>query len=83
MQNVILEVTMLKEEFKKLGQNIKYYRTQKGLSTAEFAKILKKQERILIEIEAGDRIYQLRTLEKIAKALDVPLDKIFDFEREE
>ena len=53
---------MLKEEFEKLGRNIKYYRTQKGLSCAKLAHILHKQERILEEIEAGKRIFQLTPL---------------------
>lgn len=75
------EIIMLKDEFEKLGRNIKYYRTQKGLSCAKLAKILHRQERVLTEIEEGKRIYQLRTLEKIAKALDVPLEKFFDFEQ--
>ncbi|MFR1672250.1 MAG: helix-turn-helix domain-containing protein [Candidatus Gastranaerophilaceae bacterium] len=74
---------MLKEEFEKLGRNIKYYRTQKGLSCAKLAHILHKQERILEEIEAGKRIFQLRTLEKIANALEVPVDKFLDFERKD
>lgn len=74
---------MLKEEFEKLGRNIKHYRTQKGLTCAELAKMLHKQERILVEIEEGKRVYQLKTLEKIAKTLEVSLDKIFDFERKD
>ena len=71
---------MKKEEFEKLGRNIKYYRTQKGMSCANLAKILQRQEKVLVEMEEGKRIYQLKTLEKIAKALDVQLEKFFDFE---
>lgn len=55
---------MLKEDFEKLGRNIKYYRAQKGLSCAELARILHKQERIIVEIEEGKRMFHLRTLEK-------------------
>lgn len=53
---------MLKEDFEKLGRNIKYYRAQKGLSCAELARILHKQERIIVEIEEGKRMFHLRTL---------------------
>lgn len=48
---MLLKVIMEKEEFQKLGRNIKYYRTQKGLSCSELAKILHRQERVLTEIE--------------------------------
>ena len=77
---MLLEVIMKKEEFQKLGRNIKYYRTQKGLSCSDLAKILHRQERVLTEIEEGKKEYQFKTLEKIAKALDVPIEKFFDFE---
>ena len=68
---------MKKEEFEKLGRNIKYYRTQKGMSCANLAKILQRQEKVLVEMEEGKRIYQLKTLEKIAKALGKKVTDIF------
>ena len=70
----------MREEFKKLGKNIRYYREKKGLSVCDLAKLIGKRERIMSEIESGTRIIQLKTLEKISVALNTPMDTLLDFD---
>lgn len=66
--------------FKKLGEKIKYYREKRGLSQKELAKRTFMTVFKLNEIENGTIVYQFWTLQKIAKALDVDLPELLNFE---
>lgn len=66
--------------FKKLGEKIKYYREKRGLSQKELAKRTFMTVSKLNEIENGTIVYQFWTLQKIAKALDVDLPELLNFE---
>ncbi len=66
--------------FKKLGEKIKYYREKRGLSQKELAKRTFMTVSKLNEIENGAIVYQFWTLQKIAKALDVDLPELLNFE---
>lgn len=73
------EVNMTENNyFLKLGQNIKRYRQQRNLTVAELAKIIKTRELTLSQIEEGQKIFTMKTLEKIVKALGVTFEEIFD-----
>ena len=66
--------------FKKLGEKIKYYREKRGLSQKELAKRTFMTVSKLNEIENGTIVHQFWTLQKIAKALDIDLPELLNFE---
>jgi len=65
--------------FFEIGLKIQYYRTKRGFSKSDFARKIKIAESRLDEIETGTVIYQFKTLEKIASALEIDLHKLLDF----
>ena len=68
------------EGFKKVGEKIKYYREKRGLSRQMLAKRAYMTVWKLEEIENGEIVYHFWTLQKIAKALDVDLPELLDFD---
>lgn len=68
------------EGFKKVGEKIKYYREKRGLSRQMLAKRAYMTVGKLEEIENGEIVYHFWTLQKIAKALDVDLPELLDFD---
>ena len=68
------------EGFKKVGEKIKYYREKRGLSRQMLAKMAYMTVGKLEEIENGEIVYHFWTLQKIAKALDVDLPELLDFD---
>ena len=68
------------EGFKKVGEKIKYYREKRGFSRQMLAKRAYMAVGKLEEIENGEIVYHFWTLQKIAKALDVDLPELLDFD---
>lgn len=68
------------EGFKKVGEKIKYYRERRGLPRQMLAKRAYMTVGKLEEIENGEIVYHFWTLQKIAKALDVDLPELLDFD---
>ncbi len=66
--------------FKKIGEKIKFYREKRGLSKEILAKRTYMTVQKLNEIENGDIVYQFWTLQKIARALDIDLPGLLNFE---
>ena len=64
----------------KLGQNIKHYRKLKNLSQNEFAEMVNFSREHLASIETGKEFISLRKLFLIADTLEIPLNKLIDFE---
>lgn len=64
----------------KLGQNIKHYRKLKNLSQNEFAEMVNFSREHLACIETGKEFISLRKLFLIADTLEIPLNKLIDFE---
>ena len=65
---------------KKLGINIKRLRTEQGLSQEAFADVAHLDRSYMSGIERGVRNVSVLNLLKIAKALSVPIGKLFEFE---
>ena len=68
--------TLLKDESISLGENIKKLRKNKGLSQKQLAEILNLSEITIRRYEKCSNIPTIKTLDKIAIALDVPLNEL-------
>lgn len=66
--------------FKKIGEKIKYYREKRGLDKKLIAKYAGISENRYEEIENGQAVYQFGTLQKIAKALEIDLPELLNFD---
>ncbi len=67
------------EEYRKLGLNIAYYRKERGLSQIQLADEVDISRTHMSRIENNDCAVSLDVIFSIAKALDVPVVKLFDF----
>jgi len=67
------------EEYKKLGLNIAYYRKERGLSQMQLADKIDISRTHMSRVENNDCAVSLDVIFSIAKALDLPVDKLFQF----
>lgn len=67
------------EEYRKLGLNISYYRKEKGLSQLELANKVHISRTHMSRIENNDCAVSLDVIFNIAKVLQVPVYKLFEF----
>lgn len=67
------------EEYKKLGLNISYYRKEKGLSQIQLAEKIDISRTHMSRIENNDCAVSLDVIFSIAKALEIPVSKLFEF----
>lgn len=61
-----------------LGQNIKKYRKQKGLTQSELAEMIDLKNITIRKYESDDREPSIETITKIAAALEVPAGKLIE-----
>ncbi len=66
----------MKDEAKKLGQNLKRIRTKKGISQGDIVKILGMPKSFVSSIENGKTNPTLATITKIAKAIGVSVGEL-------
>lgn len=67
------------EEYRKLGLNISYYRKEKKLSQMQLADKIDISRTHMSRIENNDCAVSLDVIFRIAKALGVPVCKLFEF----
>lgn len=67
------------EEYKKLGLNIAYYRKEQGLSQIQLADKIDISRTHMSCIENNDCAVSLDVIFSIAKALNIPVAKLFEF----
>lgn len=67
------------EEYKKLGLNIAYYRKAHDLSQMQLADKIDISRTHMSRIENNDCAVSLDVIFRVAKALDVPVVKLFEF----
>lgn len=67
------------EEYKKLGLNIAYYRKEQGISQMELANRIDISRTHMSRIENNDCAVSLDVIFSIAKALKIPVHKLFEF----
>lgn len=67
------------EEYRKLGLNIAYYRKEKHLSQIQLAEKIDISRTHMSRIENNDCAVSLDVIFRIAKALNIPAYKLFEF----
>lgn len=67
------------EEYKKLGLNIAYYRKERGLSQMQLADKIDISRTHMSRIENNDCAVSLDVIFNIAKILNIPVAKLFEF----
>lgn len=67
------------EEYRKLGLNISYYRKERQLSQMQLADLIDISRTHMSRIENNDCAVSLDVIFSIAKALNIPVYKLFDF----
>lgn len=67
----------MKEDSKKLGENLKRIRVHHDITQIEVAKRLKVDRSFVSNIENGKTNPTLSTITSLAKALKVPIDELF------
>lgn len=68
-----------KEEYIKLGLNIAYYRKLRKLSQMQLAEKIDISRTHMSRIENCDCAVSLDVVFDIAKTLDIPVNKLFEF----
>ena len=61
-----------------IGQRIRNYRTQKGLSQEKLAELAGCHPTYIEQLERGEKNVTLESVEKIASAMDISLSELFD-----
>ena len=61
-----------------IGQRIRNYRTQKGLSQEKLAELAGCHPTYIGQLERGEKNATLESVEKIASAMGVSLSQLFD-----
>jgi len=67
---------------KKFGKNVHKYRLKKGLSQEKMAEIAGLHRIYISAVERGKRSISLKNIERIANALGVKINKLFEFEED-
>ena len=62
---------------KRVGEKIRLLRRQRGLSQEKLAEMIKMDFTSVNELENGKRNPSLKTVNKIARALKVPVEDLF------
>ncbi len=63
---------------KTVGEHIRHYRTLRGWTQEQLAEALDSQGTYIGRVERGEQNVQLSTLEKIADALNISVDALFN-----
>lgn len=67
------------EEYRKLGLNISYYRKEQHLPQIQLAEKIDISRTHMSRIENSDCAVSLDVIFRIAKALNIPVCKLFEF----
>lgn len=63
---------------KKVGQRIRSYRTQLGLSQEKLAELAGCHPTYIGQLERGEKNATLESVEKVASSLEISLSKLFE-----
>ena len=73
-----MEAMGMSDIAKIIGQRIRNYRTQKGLSQEKLAELAGCHPTYIGQLERGEKNATLESVEKIASAMDISLSELFD-----
>lgn len=73
-----LGAEIMSEIAKTIGQRIRSYRTEKGLSQEKLAELAGCHPTYISQVERGEKNATLESIEKIACAVGVPLSRLFE-----
>jgi transcriptional regulator with XRE-family HTH domain len=74
------DLTKEEEQFlMKFGAQIRHLRKEKGMTQADLVYEAKVHGNMIGRIERGERAANLLQLQKIAKALEVGIEELFEF----
>jgi len=65
--------------YEKLGEKVRKLRKANNMSQEDLAAMIKVDVRTVIAIEAGKRNPTLKTINKIARALKIPVHELLKF----
>ena len=68
----------MSEIAKIIGQRVRNYRTEKGLSQEKLAEMSGCHPTYIGQVERGEKNATLESIEKIASAMNIPLSKLFE-----
>lgn len=68
----------MSEIAKIIGQRVRNYRTEKGLSQEKLAEMSGCHPTYIGQVECGEKNATLESIEKIASAMNIPLSKLFE-----
>ena len=66
----------------KIADNIKFYRTQLGLTQEELAKHFNSKKSLISNYENGHSTPDIETLCELAKLFDITLDELVEYQDE-
>lgn len=72
----------MSETDKNVGERIRFYRLQKGLSQEQLAFKAEINPSYIGQIELGKKSTTIKTLDKIVNALDITFEDIFSFDKD-
>ena len=67
----------------KIGENIKFYRKQLGLTQGQLAELLHGKKSLVSNYENGYSTPDIYTLCRLARIFDITLDELVEYETEE
>ena len=73
---IALTKNMSKNTAKKFGDNMKKIRLEKGMSQGDICRVLDLDRAYISNVENGKQNLTISTMEKIANALEVGVDKM-------
>lgn len=68
----------MRELAKIIGQRIRNYRNEKGLSQEKLAELAGCHPTYIGQVERGEKNATLESIDKIASAMNVPLSRLFE-----
>lgn len=69
-------ITNMSQIFKRLGNNIKRIRKEKGMSQGDISRALNMDRGYISRVESGQKNPTISNIEKIAKALGISPDEL-------
>lgn len=61
-----------------ISENVRKYRESKGLTQVELADLADLHRNYILSVEKGERNISILTLDRIAKALNVEIQRLLD-----